>query len=466
MLPLPLLLLLGSKLGLRQTGSGASTRQATAEAYDTDESDRERQALDWALPVARLGRRARVAGRVGQAPLADAPYEPELVPRLPRARLLECMQQQCDRVAATDGVVEGVLVPGEPVGVLSLDQRHTLAVQGFDGLEDLARAGVLVRELEPPAPVAKIGRDDEEGLGLKQVRSQHTAVLRFCVLVESADQYGHDAEGPVAHDVHHIRQVHLDRVLGLVHGYVHYVECAGGTELVGRCCVQRKVTQRRGVGGAAGDAAAWSVVVVARADNEDTRDSGRLHVLVCPGRGRARVRVSRVRSDDSPRRAAALVRLLEPAGELRGKLLPPLRVPRARVRRAAGGHHKLVLVADGRRPRPSISKLGRAPKQNDSALGRASAKRQTRAASPARSAAEARWRRPVARWQVARRPSVRPRRSTRRGRRILWRRSRKTCGASPRLTPARLLALSSSKPVQPTQPPPLRAAVAAKPAGE
>ena len=86
------------------------------------------------------------------------------------------VQQHTYRVASADRIARLVDVPLELIGVVPLDKTHALLVQLFDELVQLvARLTARRLVLEPLAPVAKVGRYDEErALILQRDRSVHS----------------------------------------------------------------------------------------------------------------------------------------------------------------------------------------------------------------------------------------------------------------------------------------------------
>ena len=92
------------------------------------------------------------------------------------------MQQNGDWVAATDRVAKLALIRGEARSILRLDEQHALLVELLYRLEDLATMlGVVVGEVEPLAPVAKVARDDKEVLWVSEVGSEQPANERICI---------------------------------------------------------------------------------------------------------------------------------------------------------------------------------------------------------------------------------------------------------------------------------------------
>ena len=135
------------------------------------------------------------------------------------------MQQNGDWVAATDRVAKLALIRCEARSILRLDESHALLVELLYRLEDLApMLGVVVGEVEPLAPVAKIARDDEEVLWVGEVGSEQPADERLGLLRKRTDHYGHERRIGAAKKMHKVRHVHLEAVLSLVHCERHLIK--------------------------------------------------------------------------------------------------------------------------------------------------------------------------------------------------------------------------------------------------
>ena len=95
-----------------------------------------------------------------------------------RARL-QRVKQHGDRVLATNRVAVLPLVRGEARGVLRLDERHALVVELLDRGVDLVTAIAEGREAEAPPPMAEVGRDHEEILGVGEVLGEERPIDRL-----------------------------------------------------------------------------------------------------------------------------------------------------------------------------------------------------------------------------------------------------------------------------------------------
>ena len=203
---------------------------------------------------------AAVVGLLDLATLLVA-HEPELALAVRQRGLalehLDGGHDEADGVAAADGVVSLLEVVREAVVGAGFDFGHAQGVESLDGLVDLVRAGlgaaaqagaggvgvgrggeggvvVRVREAGAPGwdwhvwgrgggrdgPVAKVGRDYKQVLGVSEILCQHGTVRLLLAGVDGADQDGNDLDGvdlaSQLQDLVDVRQVHLDRVFVLV----------------------------------------------------------------------------------------------------------------------------------------------------------------------------------------------------------------------------------------------------------
>lgn len=97
-------------------------------------------------------------------------------------------------MAAANCVVVLSQILGEALRLQCLDQIHAHLVQHLDPLVDRAVRLLVVRVPEAGAPVAKVGRDDEEILRVGQVRRQDLAVRFLPVVADRADHDWHNGE--------------------------------------------------------------------------------------------------------------------------------------------------------------------------------------------------------------------------------------------------------------------------------
>ena len=97
-------------------------------------------------------------------------------------------------MSTADRVAVFLEVLGEGTWIQTFYEVHGLSVQLLNRLPDVSGRSVVVRVSEPLAPVAEIGRNDEQALWTGQVRGQNSAINSFFFWTERSYKYGHDGE--------------------------------------------------------------------------------------------------------------------------------------------------------------------------------------------------------------------------------------------------------------------------------
>mmetsp|Transcript_22241 Transcript_22241/g.56551 ORF Transcript_22241/g.56551 Transcript_22241/m.56551 type:complete len:237 (-) Transcript_22241:337-1047(-) len=196
----------------------------------------------------RRSQRGRGGGCVAHAginlalTLAGLVVVPELYLKL-GACMGQHVQEHADGVPAADGVAVLRLVLRECGRLARLNGSHALVVQPPDGLPDRALALVVPLVREAAAPVAKVGRQDEQVGGVIQVGRQQLPVPRLAVARQRPNHDGHQREGAARQRAHDVRRVQLKAVLRLVRVHVHLLERARRAQLRVHALVDRHRAQ-------------------------------------------------------------------------------------------------------------------------------------------------------------------------------------------------------------------------------
>ena len=118
----------------------------------------------------------------------------------------------------------------------------------------------------------------------------------------------------------------------------HQLKLPSLQQLVGDLPVDGEVAEGCLVGGALSEGAAGEPHVVTGPEDEDGLDGGRVQLFEAVGRGRSRVAVPGVGTDDGPGWVRDLVSSREPAGEISVQVSGVSGVPRVGVTGSPGRH--------------------------------------------------------------------------------------------------------------------------------
>jgi hypothetical protein len=134
-------------------------------------------------------------------------------------------------MSAANCVLARVYVLFEPPKIMILDQVHRLPIQLFDTLPNLSIDRLVIRELEPISPVAKVTRENKQRFRIVKIPRKDLPIMSRPLLVHRPCHYRHQFD-ILAQALYNVRQVHFEAVLVLFVVHVDHVKAFFLFELV------------------------------------------------------------------------------------------------------------------------------------------------------------------------------------------------------------------------------------------
>jgi len=167
------------------------------------------------------------------------------------SKVLGRLQHNTDRVSATNGILSLLEVVVEGRWVETGNCVHPTLVEVCDLLVDHSPAARVVWCVsESVAPMAEVGRYDEDVLGVGNIPSKYLSIRDLATRAQRADEHWDDfeaAERATFHDLSNEWHLHLETVLGLLVSQPHPFECVRAHEFIVHLRVHDQITERSSV---------------------------------------------------------------------------------------------------------------------------------------------------------------------------------------------------------------------------